>query len=956
MGTGWGSHHCLVKPAYTARVGETAEGFRRRARFEAGRNGSDPWVFVRELLQNARDAGATEVRFKVEHGDGREWISCRDDGSGMTFEHARQFLFTLYASSKLDEKSAAGQFGVGFWSVLRFEPDLIKVRSRPADDDGWELRVDGGFRSVRQHSLVMQPGTEVILERPESGEDLASVLRQAISSDARYLRRRDQPTTAIEILVNGEPVAVEVDLPSPNVRVDEPGLRLTAALTSSPQVEVFAHGLRVRNAAFLDELLLSETAEGPASSELPDGLLPRVVLDSDRLQVLLARGEAREDATLRRLVQRAEREVGLLVGAELDQIAGPQHFLRWFDGLRRVVGGPVRALAAVALLAAVVGLTALGMWWVEMAGVDGTEVVVEPTEVATTLDPAPLPETRRVPYRDLEVLYAGPSIDVLADGPVVDLRYWPEIAAPLFVGLRIGSLGADGVPVRRTEVDPPTTYRGPPCTEGCLEVELRFDAGPGIMQLPVASGHRIDPDTVSLDGDPVELWETALGDPVISLDQAVKGLLRYVSGPASAEYPDLLSDWPDLPVALADQTAVLSEMAVPARVAAATQMVAGAVAYDRSQEAAHSFGELKDGGLDLLAAAVEAGVGDCDVQNALLAAVLDGSGIPAWLAVGYVGADGHILGGLHAWVEYLEEDRWVVADASAAWDVFGPPAEDGMVASPELTQGAVTPPEAAQAPTPETRGLGGPRPWLAGIGLAALVFAVGAYLISRRRSSGHTVEADGTVDLTRLLRGAILRPRAFSGVDSLYSRRLVPSAAGRRLSLSEVMRRAGDGRLFRSDHGSELARRVSAAGEAVIDSEVAEGAVVADLLGARDIDAWSGLADRAEPNPATDSMEEALQKLGERWSFRVAEGAPDRVSAIEGRLVGLPRHARLVVVDAGSGLWTAAAESLPERPAWTALVLADGIADTLDLGSEQRRRWLAALARAAVVEGRGGSV
>ena len=41
------------------------DGFLDRARFEAGRYGSDPWVFVRELLQNARDAGARRVSFRV---------------------------------------------------------------------------------------------------------------------------------------------------------------------------------------------------------------------------------------------------------------------------------------------------------------------------------------------------------------------------------------------------------------------------------------------------------------------------------------------------------------------------------------------------------------------------------------------------------------------------------------------------------------------------------------------------------------------------------------------------------------------------------------------------------------------------------------------------------------------------------------------------------------------------
>jgi len=35
--------------------------FRTRARYEAERYGADDWVFVRELLQNARDAGAVRV-------------------------------------------------------------------------------------------------------------------------------------------------------------------------------------------------------------------------------------------------------------------------------------------------------------------------------------------------------------------------------------------------------------------------------------------------------------------------------------------------------------------------------------------------------------------------------------------------------------------------------------------------------------------------------------------------------------------------------------------------------------------------------------------------------------------------------------------------------------------------------------------------------------------------------
>jgi DNA mismatch repair ATPase MutL len=88
-------------------------------------------VFVRELLQNARDAGATAVAF-IARSDGGTWrLSCRDDGEGMSYAHARRYLFALYASSKEQRRDQVGRFGVGFWSILRFEPARIIIRSRP---------------------------------------------------------------------------------------------------------------------------------------------------------------------------------------------------------------------------------------------------------------------------------------------------------------------------------------------------------------------------------------------------------------------------------------------------------------------------------------------------------------------------------------------------------------------------------------------------------------------------------------------------------------------------------------------------------------------------------------------------------------------------------------------------------------------------------------------------------
>jgi HSP90 family molecular chaperone len=74
--------------------------FRSRALTEGLRYGEDRMVFLRELAQNARDASATRIGVSAFVEGSDVVVGFGDDGEGMEFEHARRFLFTLYASSK----------------------------------------------------------------------------------------------------------------------------------------------------------------------------------------------------------------------------------------------------------------------------------------------------------------------------------------------------------------------------------------------------------------------------------------------------------------------------------------------------------------------------------------------------------------------------------------------------------------------------------------------------------------------------------------------------------------------------------------------------------------------------------------------------------------------------------------------------------------------------------------
>src|SRR5688572_3073488 len=99
-----------------------AAHFLSRALDEGRRYGDDPLVFLRELAQNARDARARRLDVEALETAAEQIILFTDDGCGMSFAHARRFFFRLYASSKEADVSAAGRFGVGFWSVLVWGP------------------------------------------------------------------------------------------------------------------------------------------------------------------------------------------------------------------------------------------------------------------------------------------------------------------------------------------------------------------------------------------------------------------------------------------------------------------------------------------------------------------------------------------------------------------------------------------------------------------------------------------------------------------------------------------------------------------------------------------------------------------------------------------------------------------------------------------------------------------
>jgi hypothetical protein len=541
----------------------------------------------------------------------------------------------------------------------------------------------------------------------------------------------------------------------------------------------------------------------------------------------------------------------------------------------------------------------------------------------------------RSPYTDIGRRYRGPDADAL--GPfleAVDLAYRPPGERRFFAALVMTGLSSTGEPLYPASSGA-ESVSSPPCAGGCLEVELAVETDDGILRLPVPTGFEVEAGSVRLEGMPVPIIGGMGGLPAVDLGDRRNGRVTYRCAAASGAPRRPSRAWPVLPQELAGPVRELAGLPIDARARAAEDLVRSAVRYDATEATAGRHRDERGRGLGLFDRSLRVGAGDCDVQNAMVAAILNSVGVPARLAVGWVGESGTAVPGLHAWVEYLGSDgMWRVADASAPGGIGRPIAAE------------LRPERASES------GLGEYLPWaLPGAFALALLSGVALYIAS----SGHSraFRLDERPDVADLVRAAVVHPEAFAGTHALFTRRVVPVLLGSPISIDRARAASSKGKLAAGGRENDLAARAALRGT-VIDTDTAEGAAVASALGAVDLDAWQLVLEGSSNDPLLERAQEALAEIGEFYRLRVARTPGEEIAVLDGTRLGLPRAERWVVLDRSGGTWQAVHELSARHPSNAVLLLVESVCRRLGLPYARSSALLARLARAALDEKVGG--
>jgi hypothetical protein len=259
---------------------------------------SDPLACLRELIQNAVDAGSEVVEVRAFRDGDHGVLEVQDHGEGMDKAVIEQKLVRLFSSSKDGDLTKIGKFGIGFVSVFALDPAIVCVDTARAGER-WRVI----FHRDRTWTLAAldeaMEGTRVRLYVERDAAAFARLVRDAEVAVRKWCRFLEA-----EVLFEGETINEPLALKGCHLTAhadDGDGTVVLVGLGGDGMVGFYNKGLT-----------LLEASTWP---DLPAGV--SVVLSSRWLEHTLTRDSIVKDAHYEKAITAARR----LVDEELEPAA-----------------------------------------------------------------------------------------------------------------------------------------------------------------------------------------------------------------------------------------------------------------------------------------------------------------------------------------------------------------------------------------------------------------------------------------------------------------------------------------------------------------------------------------------------------------------------------------------------------------------------------------------------------
>ncbi|MFA6318978.1 MAG: ATP-binding protein [Elusimicrobiota bacterium] len=200
---------------------------------------SDPLAFYRELVQNSIDAGSNRVDVRLEYdaASGSARIAVEDDGEGMDERIIDEYFLVLFRSTKEDDLTKIGKFGVGIVSVFSLRPDLVRVHTAKAGES-WRLDFPSYRRYDKYRVAAMRDGILVELLKKMTADAYARLVEDSLKTVRFWCRYSETRVYFHDAASGGSPILVNeaFDLPGgSSLRHVEEGTEIVLGFSGDPK-------------------------------------------------------------------------------------------------------------------------------------------------------------------------------------------------------------------------------------------------------------------------------------------------------------------------------------------------------------------------------------------------------------------------------------------------------------------------------------------------------------------------------------------------------------------------------------------------------------------------------------------------------------------------------------------------------------------------------------------------